>query len=145
MQATLLCDVVRVGERAVAVISVIDRAYTWYNLSAMDVCFVELEAFTEEVLCVADEETLRQFEAELAANPEAGELIRHSGGLRKARMKLPARGKSAGARVIYLWLPEARRFVLFMLYTKAKQTDIPPALLARLRTAVATIKAAYDR
>ena len=78
-------------------------------------------------------------------NPEAGDLIRHSGGLRKARMKLPGRGRSSGARVIYLWLPEARRFVLFMLYTKAKQTDIPPALLARLRAAVETIKASYNR
>ena len=34
----------------------------------------------------------------LAADPEAGDLIRHSGGLRKARMKLPGRGRSAGAR-----------------------------------------------
>ena len=99
----------------------------------MTVCFVELQAFTEEVLSVGDEETLRQFQAELAANPEAGDLIRQSGGLRKARMKLPGRGKSGGARVIYLWLPEARRIVLFMLYTKAKQAEIPPASLARLR------------
>jgi len=111
----------------------------------MTVCFVELQAFTVEVLRVADEETLRQFEAELAAHPEAGDLIRHSGGLRKARMKLPGRGRSAGARVIYLWLPEARRFVLFMLYTKAKSADIPPAMLARLRAAVETIKARYNR
>ena len=44
----------------------------------MTVCFVELEAFTEEVLRVADEETLRQFEAELAAHPETGDLIRPS-------------------------------------------------------------------
>ncbi len=95
----------------------------------MTVCFVELKAFTQEVLRVADEETLRRFELELAANPEAGELIRHSGGLRKARMKLPGRGRSAGARVIYLWLPETRRFVLFMLYTKAKAADIPPVRL----------------
>jgi hypothetical protein len=111
----------------------------------MTVCFVELEAFTEEVLRVADEETLRQFEAELAANPEAGDLIRNSGGLRKARMKLSGRGKSAGARVIYLLLPEAHRFVLFMLYTKAKQAEIPAAFLARLRVAVETIKAKYNR
>ncbi|SRR6266542_829375 len=97
------------------------------------------------MLRVADGETLRQFETKLAANPEAGELIRHSGGLRKARMKLPGRGKSAGARVIYLWLPEARRFVLFMLYTKAKQADIPPALLTRLRVAVETIKRKNNR
>ena len=47
--------------------------------------------------------------------------------------------------MIYLWLPEARRFVLFMLYTKAKQADIPPALLTRLRVAVETIKASYNR
>jgi hypothetical protein len=111
----------------------------------MDVCFVELQAFTEEVLRVADEETLRQFEVELAANPEAGDLIRNSGGLRKARMKLPGRGKSAGARAVYLWLPETRRVVLFMLYTKAKQADIPQVLLARLRVAVETIKAKYNR
>ncbi len=32
-----------------------------------------------------------------------------------------------------------------MLYTKAEQTDIPPALLARLRAAVETIKAKYNR
>src|SRR5438874_10557566 len=98
----------------------------------MTVTFVALEAFTDEALRIADEETLRQFEVELAANPEAGDLIRHSGGLRKARMKLPRRGKSAGARVIYLC-------------TKAKQADIPPALLTRLRTAVETIKAKYNR
>ena len=126
-------------------ISFIDTTYTMYNMPVMDVCFVELEAFTAEVLRVADEETLRQFEAELAAKPEAGDLIRHSGGLRKARMKLPGRGKSGGARVIYLWLPLARRFVLFMLYTKAKQANIPPALLARLRGAVETIKMKYNR
>lgn len=59
-------------------------------------------------------------------------------------MKLPARGKSAGARVIYLWLPEARRIVLFMLYTKAKQAGIPAALLTRLRAAVQIIKTAYN-
>ena len=111
----------------------------------MTVCFVELQAFTEELLHVADEETLRQFQAELAAHPEAGEVIRHSGGLRKVRMKLPGRGRSSGARVIYLWLPKARRFVLFMLYTKAKQADIPPALLARLKAAVEMIKAHYHR
>lgn len=116
-----------------------------YNFPLMKVCFVELEAFTAEVLRVADEETLRQFEAELAANPEGGDLIRHSGGLRKARMKLPGRGKSRGARVIYLWLPEANRFVLFMLYTKARQTDIAPAVLARLREAVETIKTRYNQ
>ncbi len=116
-----------------------------YNMVSMDVCFVELKAFTDEILRVAEEETLRHFEIELAGKPDAGDLIRRSGGLRKARMKLPGRGRSAGAHVVYLWLPETRRIVLFMLYTKAKQANIPPALLTRLRTAVESVKAKYNR
>lgn len=111
----------------------------------MTVCFVELEAFTEDVLSIADEETLRKFEVELAAHPEAGDLIRHSGGLCKARMKLPGRGRSSGARVVYLWLPETQRFVLIMLYTKAKHANIPPHLLERMRRAVEQIKATYKK
>jgi hypothetical protein len=59
-------------------VSLIEAGYTMYNMDAMDVCFVELEAFTAEVLRVADEEELRQFEAELAAKPETGDLIRRS-------------------------------------------------------------------
>ena len=79
------------------------------------------------------------------SRPEAGDLIRHSGGLRKARMKLSGRGKSGGARVIYLWLPRARRFIFFMLYTKSTKANIAPEDLARLRAAVETIKQQYNR
>jgi len=111
----------------------------------MDFTFVELDAFTRELHRVANEEVLREFQLQLAADPEAGDLIRHSGGLRKARMKLPGRGKSGGARVVYLWLPRTRCFIFFMLYTKSAKADIPAEHLARLRAAVDTIKNQYTR
>jgi hypothetical protein len=107
--------------------------------------FIELQAFTEEVLRVADEEILREFQMELAANPESGALIQHSGGLRKARFRLPGRGKSGGARVIYLWQPNLRLFILFMLYTKSSRANISAAQLSRLRSAVESIKTQYNR
>lgn len=107
--------------------------------------FIELQAFTEEVLRVADEESLREFQIELAANPESGALIQHSGGLRKARFRLPGRRKSGGARVIYLWLPNRGIFVLFMLYTKSACTTLSAAQLSRLRSAVESIKTQYNR
>ena len=107
--------------------------------------FIELQAFTEEVLRVADEESLREFQMELAANPESGALIQNSGGLRKARFRLPGRGKSGGARVIYLWLPNRGTFVLFMLYTKSARTTLSAAQLSRLRSAVESIKTQYNR
>jgi len=68
----------------------------------LNVHFVELQAFTEELERITDDETLRRFELELAEAPESGDLIQHSGGLRKARIKLRGRGKSAGGRIIYL-------------------------------------------
>jgi hypothetical protein len=111
----------------------------------MDVCFVETEGFTIEGLRVTDDETLRKFQADLATNPESGKLLRNGGGLRKVRMKLPGRGKSAGARVIYLWLPEPRCFVLVMLYTKGKQSDIPAAQLARARELAEKLKEIYNQ
>ena len=88
--------------------------------------------------------TLRRFQMELAANPESGDLIRLSGGLRKARMKLPAPAE-VRARGRSTVVVEHATLRLFMLYTKARQTDIPPATLARLRMAVETIKARYNR
>ena len=44
----------------------------------MDFTCVELEAFTRELLRVADEEVLREFQLALAVRPEAGDLIRHA-------------------------------------------------------------------
>lgn len=61
--------------------------------------------------------------------PEIGDPRRHT-----LNLNMISEGWAAffpvypGARVIYLWLPNARRFVLFMLYTKARQADIPPAI-----------------
>lgn len=107
--------------------------------------FIELQAFTEEVLRVADEESLREFQMELTANPESGVLIQHSGGLRKARFRVAGRGKSGGARVIYLWLPNRGIFILFMLYTKSSRANISASQLSRLRAAVETIKTQYNR
>ena len=54
----------------------------------MTLTFVELPGFTAECLSVASDEDLRQFQNELAASPDAGELIQHTGGLRKVRFKL---------------------------------------------------------
>jgi len=45
----------------------------------------------------------------------------------------------------YEWLPRARRFIFFMLYTKSAKADIAPEHLARLRAAVETIKQQYNR
>ena len=102
--------------------------------------FVELPLFTEQITGLVDDTAYSLFQKEMLLQPEQGDVIPHSGGLRKARMRLPGLGKRGGARVIYLHLPRYDTIVLFYLYTKARREDLSPDQLRRLREAAAVIK-----
>lgn len=110
----------------------------------MNLIFAELPGFTKECLSVASDEELRQFQLELAANPEAGDLIQGTSGLRKARFRLAGRGKSGSARVIYLWLPKVSVMILFHFYTKQSKSDLSAEDRRALRTATQIIKDHYQ-
>lgn len=59
-------------------------------------------------------------------NPEAGEVIEGTGGLRKMRYGDPRRGKGkrGGLRVIYYWWDGGRQFWLFTLYDKDEMENL---------------------
>jgi mRNA-degrading endonuclease RelE of RelBE toxin-antitoxin system len=86
--------------------------------------FIELASFTEEVQAVGAEESLQKLQLELLANPEKGDLIQGTGGFRKVRMNLPRRGKSGGARVIYLYLKIQNRILLVDIYKKTDRDTL---------------------
>ena len=69
-----------------------------------------------------------QFINFIAANPEAGDLIRGSGGCRKVRWADSGRGKSGGSRVIYFNTDDGTIWLL-MVYTKAKFDNLPTSFL----------------
>lgn len=48
----------------------------------------------------------------VGANPEAGEIIPETGGVRKIRWALAGRGKRGGARVIYYYHDERLPVIL---------------------------------
>ena len=69
---------------------------------------IETPLFTRQVLAARSEEEYRARQLHLVGRPDAGVLIRGSGGLirgsgglRKVRWRLPGRGKRGGAPVIY--------------------------------------------
>jgi hypothetical protein len=65
------------------------------------VIFLETPVFTRQIKDLIDDEEYRLLQARLIANPDAGDLIPRSGGLRKIRVGVAGRGKRGGARVIY--------------------------------------------
>ena len=92
----------------------------------MKAVFVELPAFARFRSDYFDDQGFRGLQAAMMANPEAGDVIEGTGGLRKLRHGDPLRGKGkrGGLRVIYYWLSAGRQFWLFTLYDKDELKDL---------------------
>lgn len=71
----------------------------------------------------------------IATNPDAGDLIRGSGGCRKIRWSSEGQGKRGGARVIY-FLARSETVWLLIVYKKASFDNLPTAFLAELKRGV---------
>ena len=71
----------------------------------------------------------------IAANPEAGAVVRGSGGCRKVRWSRSGIGKRGGVRVIYFVAADGVLWLLIV-YTKAKFDALPTSFLAQLRQGV---------
>ena len=94
--------------------------------------FIETPIFTKLIKKLLPDDGYHQLQIALLLKPNAGKLIRGSGGLRKIRWNIPGRGKRGGLRVIYYWdLPEA--IYLVFAYNKTVQEDITPTQLKILR------------
>jgi hypothetical protein len=71
----------------------------------MKAIFIELPPFARHRSGYLDDESFSALQAYLMSNPEAGDVIEGTGGLRKLRHADPRRGKGkrGGLRVIYYW------------------------------------------
>jgi len=88
--------------------------------------FVELPPFQRHRQQYLDDDAYRQLQAMLIENPEAGAVIRGTGGLRKVRFedKQRGKGKRGGLRVIYYYWVEGYEFWMFTLYNKDEMDDL---------------------
>jgi hypothetical protein len=92
----------------------------------MKALFVELPAFTRHRDDYLNDEGFRALQNELMEQPEKGDVIEGSSGLRKLRRPDPKRGKGkrGGLRLIYFWWEAGRQFWLFTLYDKNEMDDL---------------------
>jgi mRNA-degrading endonuclease RelE of RelBE toxin-antitoxin system len=97
--------------------------------------FIETSIFTKQIDSLLVDADYRRFQITLALNPEAGDIIRGSGGLRKIRWSAQGRGKRGGIRIIY-YLIEDDEIYLLLAYPKNKQEDLTHEQLRILRNLV---------
>jgi len=97
----------------------------------------ELPEFAKEadrILGERSHELLIEF---LGLNPQAGVIVRATGGIRKLRWLVPGRGKRGGVRVIYYFHSEKLPLLALDIYSKNEKADLTPREKKQLRAAVA--------
>ena len=98
--------------------------------------FIELAPFSRAREGVLSDGDLSALQSHLASNPDAGDVVPGSGGVRKLRWSRPGSGKRGGVRVLYYVQDSHGRIWLLTLYTKSAQENIAPATLRALRRMV---------
>ena len=96
---------------------------------------VEMPLFIRQAGDVWDDAEREAFIEFIARNPQEGDLIPETGGVRKIRWTRPGSGKRGGARVIYFNASDQTIWLLIV-YTKAKFDNLPNEFLARLKQGV---------
>ena len=91
--------------------------------------FIETPIFTKLVTDLIPDDEYRKIQLALVLRPEAGKIIRGSGGLRKIRWRSSGSGKRGGLRLIYFWDVQENRIYMLLIYKKSKQEDLTPSQL----------------
>jgi hypothetical protein len=98
-----------------------------YN-DSVEATFIELPAFERHRADYLDDNGFQALQNLLMKDPQAGDLIPDTGGLRKLRFRDVRRGKGkrGGLRLIYYWWNSGFQFWLFTLYDKDEMSDLTP-------------------
>lgn len=100
------------------------------------VLFIETPTFTRMIVALLSDDEYAALQADLAVNPERGDLIRGGGGIRKLRWAAQGRGKSGGIRVIYYWVRRDGRILMLLAYPKSRKDTLTAGETETLRRLV---------
>lgn len=101
--------------------------------------FVETSIFTRQIKELATDDELKDLQAELIAQPDKGDIVKGTGGLRKVRMAVGNKGKSGSIRVLYV-LALADKIYLVLAYPKAVKDSLTAEEKAKLKKIVQSLK-----
>lgn len=92
----------------------------------MKATFIELPPFERLRETYLDDASFKRLQEEMMKNPDAGDVIQGTGGLRKLRYadQRRSKGKRGGLRVIYFLKVADDQFWLFTVYDKDEADDL---------------------
>ncbi|MGI6081056.1 MAG: type II toxin-antitoxin system RelE/ParE family toxin [Candidatus Avilachnospira sp.] len=103
--------------------------------------FVEVPSFTKRWSDLGfDDDDLMERQKMLLKNPEAGDIMQGTGGLRKVRFAFEGRGKSGSVRVCYVDFEEYTVIYLITAYAKKEKDNLTDKEKAVLKVLVKQLK-----
>ncbi len=97
------------------------------------ISFVETKLFTRLIGDLLGDDEYALLQQALIANPELGDVIPGSGGVRKMRWGAAGRGKRGGLRVIYYLRTRQGQIWMLTVYPKSVADSIPAHLLRQIK------------
>jgi hypothetical protein len=110
------------------------------SVARQSITVAETPLFIRQAGDVWDDVEREAFIEFIARNPEEGDLIPETGGVRKIRWTRPGSGKRGGARVIYFYHSANRPLYLLMVYAKARREDLTAEEKKLVRKLAAILK-----
>jgi len=103
--------------------------------------FVELSPFKNYLDQIADgPQVLKRIQDELMKQPDIGDVVQGTGGIRKMRAAGKGKGKSGGYRIWYLYFVEFNRIYLMAIYSKNETEDLSSSDRKYLKSLVDQLK-----
>ncbi len=95
--------------------------------------FIETRLFSRLIQEYLSDQEYGRLQRELVENPDAGSVVRGSGGVRKLRWATSGRGKRGGYRVIYFVRRQNDVIWMLTIYPKNVVDSIPGHILKEIR------------
>jgi hypothetical protein len=94
--------------------------------------FIEWSIFERVLPVYLNDDEYVELRQCLMQNPEAGEVVPGSGGVRKVRWARPGAGRRGGLWIIYFVRYRPDEFWMLTVYAKARRENVPTHILKQL-------------
>lgn len=114
-------------------------------MNAAPMTVLETPFFLRKAADLLEEEERAKLVAFVGANPDVGDVIPETGGVRKLRWSARGKGKRGGVRVIYYFHSESFPLLLLTVYAKSQKANLTKAERNDLKKLVPLLVRSYGK